>query len=222
MKAGRIVLIVLGSLFILVSLALIAGGAVVLAFDASYKDAQGFYTTRFIPVQSTTPAVVSQPADIHAGPWLFNENRNAFTVKIEASSDTPGKPIFIGVARESDLTRYLDGVGYDEVTGFTVNSDVIHFVQHSGSNTAAQPASQNFWAASASGTGTQTVQWAVSGGRYSVVLMNADGSAPIDAQVAVGLKIPAILHGIGLGLLIGGIILLVGGGVMLFFGIKGW
>jgi hypothetical protein len=222
MKAGRIVLIVLGSLLILISLGLIGGGAAVLAIDANFKDAQGFYTTHFIPIQTDRPAVVSQPADINIGPSWFAQHPDAVTVKIEASNYNADRPIFIGIARETDLNRYLRGVGYDEATDYTFNSDTFHYVRHAGADTAPAPTGQTFWVASASGTGDQTLQWNVTGGTYAIILMNADGSAPLDAQVALGLKMPAFVHGVGLGLLIGGIVLLAGGGVMLFFGIKGW
>ena len=222
MRAGRILLLVFGGLFVLISFALLIGGATVLAFDSNFKDSQGFYSTRFIPVQSESPAVVSQPADIHIGPGWFNENRNAITVKVEASGLVSGKPVFIGIARESDLNAYLNGMSYDEVSDVNFRSDVLHYIHHSGTNTITPPTGQTFWVASASGAGTQTVQWNVASGSYSIVLMNADGSAPLNAEVSLGLKIPAVLHGIGLGLLIGGIVLLLGGGVMIFFGVKGW
>jgi hypothetical protein len=221
MSAGRILLVVFGGLFVLISIGLLIGGATVLAFDSTFKDSQGFYTTSFWPAQSDSPAVITQPADIRIGPGWFDNNRHAITVKVEASNHVSGKPVFIGVARESDMNSYLNGVSYDEVSDVTFRSDVLHYIHRSGTNTIAPPTGQTFWVASASGTGAQTMQWNVTSGSYSIALMNADGSAPLNAEVSLGLKIPAVLHGIGLGVLIGGIILLLGGGVMIFFGIKG-
>ena len=47
MSAGRILLVVFGGLFVLISIGLLIGGAAVLAFDSTFKDSQGFYTTSF-------------------------------------------------------------------------------------------------------------------------------------------------------------------------------
>ena len=224
MSAGRIVLIIFGSLFILAALALIIGGGVLLVFDSNFKDAQGFYTTRFIPVSSSAPVIVSQSAEIQVGPGWFNTNHNTITVRIEAVNDSPAKAVFVGIARESDLATYLSGISYDEVTDFSIGENALHYLHYTGTNVAPPPASQMFWVMSDSGTGTgtRTVQWNISSGNYAIILMNTDGSAPINAEISLGVKIPGILHGIGLGLLIGGIVLLGGGAVMIFFGVRGW
>ena len=148
MRAGRILLLVFGGLFVLISFALLIGGATVLVFDSNFKDPQGFYSTRFIPVQSETQGVVSQPADIHIGPGWFNENRNAITVKVEASGLVSGKPVFIGITRESDLNAYLRGTSYDEASGFAFRSDGLDYFHHSGTNTITPPTGQTFWVAS--------------------------------------------------------------------------
>jgi hypothetical protein len=46
--------------------------------------------------------------------------------------------------------------------------------------------------------------------------MSANGSAPISAEVALGVNVPEELNVFGLGLLIGGILLIVGGSIMLY------
>jgi hypothetical protein len=52
--------------------------------------------------------------------------------------------------------------------------------------------------------------------------MNTDGSSPVSAKVSLGIRLPGIVSAIGLGLLIGGIVLLIIGGVMIFFAARGW
>jgi hypothetical protein len=66
------------------------------------------------------------------------------------------------------------------------------------------------------------LEWDITSGRYSVVLMNADGTSPIDADVSLGVKVPGVVNAVGVGLLVSGIILFLGGGVMIFFGARGW
>ncbi|HSC51218.1 MAG TPA: hypothetical protein VLD16_13220, partial [Gaiellaceae bacterium] len=67
----------------------------------------------------------------------------------------------------------------------------------------APPTAQSFWAASASGVGTQTLSWKVRDGDWSVVLMNADGSRGVAADVDLGAKLSFLLW-VAIGLLIGG------------------
>jgi hypothetical protein len=222
MSAGRIVLLIFGIIFLLVALAMIVGGGAILAFENSFKDAEGFYTLNSIPVQVNSSAVTTSPADINIGSNWFSNRPTPIAIKIEATSSYPAKPIFIGVARSSDLSNYLSGVSYDEVTGFRANPNRLEFRNFSGSASPAPPATQTFWVASTSGTGTQTLRWDVTSGSYSVALMNADGSAPIDSDVSVGVRLPQVVHAIGLGLLIAGIVILIAGGVMVFFAAKGW
>ncbi len=220
MSAGRIVLLVFGILIVLLSFGLLASGGTILAADNAFKDNQGFYTTGTIPISANSAAIISEPANINVNSTWFS--MNPVTIRIQASSQDTTKPVFIGIARETDVSNYLRGVSFDEIRGFSRRPNNINRIHSPGAATAPPPTSQNFWVASVNGTGTQTLQWDVVSGNYNVVLMNADGSSPVREDISFGVKIPAVLHGIGLGLLIGGIVLLIIGGVMIFFAARGW
>jgi hypothetical protein len=201
---------------------MIVGGGVILAFENTFKDAEGFYTLNSIPVQVNSSAVITTPADIHIDSvWIWNQ-QNPIAIKAKATSNDSAKPIFIGIARSSDLSDYLSGVSYDEVTSFTSIPPRLEFRHFSGNTVPPPPTTRTFWVTSTSGIGTQSLQWNVISGSYSLVLMNADGSASLDADVSVGIRLPQVLHVIGLGILIGGIIILIVGGIMVFFAAKGW
>src|SRR4029078_9127714 len=75
------------------------------------------------------------------------------------------------------------------------------------------PAARDFWVASASGVGTQTLTWKVRDGDWSIVLMNSDASPGVAADVDVGAKMSFLLW-VAVGVLIGG--LLVTGGSTAF------
>jgi hypothetical protein len=62
-----------------------------------------------------------------------------------------------------------------------------------------------------SGAGEQSLTWDVESGDWTVVVMNVDGSAPVQVEAAAGATLP------GLGWLIGG--LLLAGGLGLLFGL---
>jgi hypothetical protein len=57
--------------------------------------------------------------------------------------------------------------------------------------------------------GTQTLTWKVREGDWSVVLMNADGSRGVAADVDLGAKLSFLLW-VAIGLLIGGVLVSVG------------
>jgi hypothetical protein len=44
--------------------------------------------------------------------------------------------------------------------------------------------------ASSQGTGKQSIDWEIDDGDYSVVVMNADGSLGVDADVSAGASVP--------------------------------
>ncbi len=222
MSAGRVVLLVFGILILLLSLGMLFTGGAILAFDSSFKDSQGFYNTEMIPVVADASAVITRPADFQANPVTFLRQGNPLTIKVVAGNTDPSKAVFIGIARTTDLDRYLTGVDYDEFTGFGLRSNSLDLLNHPGSARPAPPIQQSFWVTSSSGTGQRELLWDVTSGSYSLVLMNADGSSPVDADISLGARIPGVVHGLGLGILIAGIVVLVIGGLMVFFAVRGW
>lgn len=73
------------------------------------------------------------------------------------------------------------------------------------------PTAKHLWAARAVGSGTQTLSWSPRNGDWRIVVMNANGSAGVRADLAVGARFPHLLW-IGIGLLGGGVLLLLLGG----------
>jgi hypothetical protein len=223
MSAGRIVLLIFGILFVIGSLGLIIGGGVTLFLDNTLKDDQGFYTSGFFSAAAPNSfAIVTRSADIRIESGWFMRQNNMITFKVDAQNTLPSKPVFIGIAKETDLENYLKGVSFDEVAGLNFQPLRMELIHHSGSVAPPAPAAQSFWVVSATGTDQQNLQWDISPGSYSLVIMNADGSPKVDTKLSLGIKIPEIIHSIGLGLLVGGIVLLIVGGTMIFFAARGW
>lgn len=223
MSTGKIVLLVFGIIFLMVSVGLLLGGGALVWANSSLTDSEGFFTTKPRQIERDSYAIVTQPAyiDLEAG-WHWGWHwdwSNFVTFKVEGSNNDPSKQIFIGVAEESDVEAYLSGVEYDEITEWSIYPYRVEYTHHPGSSAPTAPTTQTFWAESASGAGTQTLEWEPETGSWVLVLMNADGSAGVDLDGLVGVKV-FWLFGIGVGFLAGGVVALATGIVMVYFAVR--
>lgn len=217
--AGHTVLIVIGALIVVIALVIMAAGGALLWAHTTQRNSDGFYTTAAERLGTPTYALVSDELDVGTdGPdWLFRKGRLG-TIRIAATSRN-GRPIFLGIARDSQVSGYLAGVPHAEVTDFDVDPFSVTYALRPGTTAPGSPQQQGFWTASANGTGEQTVTWPVQEGSWAVLLMNADASRGIAADVSAGAKIGLILW-LAVGLLAGGAILAAGGGLMIYFGAR--
>ena len=132
------------------------------------------------------------------------------------------EPVFVGIARTEDVMSYLLGVDHTQVTD--VDADPFGRVEASyqrgsGNRRPAAPAQELFLSASTQGRGTQTLDWRVDDGDWSVVVMNADGSRGVAADVSAGAKIP-LLDELGWSAIGGGGALLIGAPALIVFGVR--
>jgi hypothetical protein len=88
-----------------------------------------------------------------------------------------------------------------------------------GDRRPAPPGEQRIWAASVQGAGTQTLEWDVEDGDWSLVVMNADGSRGVDAEVEAGAKVP-FLNEIGWTAIGSGAVLMLAAAGLLALGIR--
>ncbi len=228
MTAGKILALVFGSLVALVAIGLIVSGGFLLWFNAAQTDDEGYYTTDVRRFESTSHAIVSEGIDINldipewVDDWWFDP-RNFTNVKLSATSNDPGKEVFIGLAKESDVKAYLADVDYDEITNLEYNlfgSDFsVDYSRHGGGAPASDPRSQTFWKASVDGSGSQVLKEPLETGVWSVVVMNADGSAGVGVDGSFGMSVPFVFR-VGLGLLLGGVFAAAVAGGMIFWGAR--
>ena len=201
----RVALCVVAGLLGLFSLGLLAGGGVLLWGDAQ-KDDQGYLSTERERFATGTYALATQNLDIdtdEAG-WFLDRDRYG-EIRLEISSR---EPVFVGIARSRDVAGYLRGTQHDLVSDVSYSPFDADYRRVAGDDRPQKPAGQDFWAASASGTGTQAVTWDVEDGDWSVVVMNADASRGVDADVKAGAELP-FLASLGWGTLIAGLVALV-------------
>jgi hypothetical protein len=139
-------------------------------------------------------------------------------VRLRAES-TDGKPVFIGIARTSDVSEYLRGTAHELVTDVDYSPFHADYRKRPGAGIPAAPGGQHIWAASAQGEGKQALTWDVEDGNWSVVVMNADGSPGVHAGVSAGASL-GFLDDAGRFSITTGVVLLFIAGGLLYLGVR--
>jgi hypothetical protein len=124
----------------------------------------------------------------------------------------------MGIAPADAVSGYLDGVAHDEITpwdcfGFLsdLEDEDVVYTRNEGTIAPAAPGTEGFWVASVSGSGEQTLDWTIQSGEWALVIMNADGSPEVSADVRLGAQAPSGLGPIGLASVVVGLVAAVGG-----------
>ena len=227
MKAGKIVLLVLGIILLILSLIpLLVGGGLMWA-EKALRDSEGFYTTPAIQVEKDSYAIVTEPINIDIGEdweWVFRGRHfspsNFLALNIQGFNNNSSKQIFLGIAEASELEAYLENVEYDEITAFKIHRHNMEYTDHPGTSSVEAPTTQTFWITSAYGQGRQTLEWSIEEGTYSLVLMNGDGSRGLDLAISVGVKLPLVVGWIGIVFLVVGLVLLGVAILMVYLGVR--
>jgi hypothetical protein len=209
---GRIAALVIGALLVLLALVLLGAGGTALWADRTQRDG-GYATTdvhRFSTSGSALATVSTELGSAGVG-WLYSPAL-LDKVRIRVTPTSPSRPLFVGIGRSTDVDRYLARVRHTVVTEFW--GDKTEAV--GGGPPASAPGAQDFWVASTSGSGPQTLVWDPADGSWTVVVMNADGRPGIDVGADLGARVPA-LPWIALGFL-GVAAMLMAGGTLLIVG----
>jgi hypothetical protein len=217
-SGGRIASIVAGGVAAVLAVGFIAAGALLLWGD-SKKDDQGYLSTGKERYAASTYALASDNLDVDldgAGWVMDRDDLGNVRLAVESSA---GKPVFVGIARTSDVSDYLRNTSYTSVTDVDYSPFHASYRGHGGDRRPALPADQGFWAASAHGSGTQTVAWDLDDGDWSIVVMNADGSRGVDTDISAGAKLPflATVGWISLG---GALVLLITAALLVYLGLR--
>jgi hypothetical protein len=126
--------------------------------------------------------------DLGDADWLAQTD-DLGRLKITAESRDQ-KPLFVGLARTSDVESYLSGVPYSTVTDVDASPFRADYERHAGNRHPVSPEHAGIWEASSDGRGEQSIDWQIEDGDWSIVVMNADGSLGVDAEVSAGADIP--------------------------------
>ncbi len=208
--------IVAGAVVLLSAIVLLITGVVVRVVDDSWRR-DGYLTSSRIALDSPSRAIATERLDLQdVAPLWPDIDRLLGDVRLRATGRA-GSAIFIGVAPADRAAAYLDGV--EHATPTELADPVTSYAEHPGGAPAGPPADQDFWLAKATGTGTRAVEWPLADGAWTVVVMNADGSAGVNATVDVGATV-SIQDRAATALLVGGGIAGPAGVALIVVGIR--
>jgi hypothetical protein len=207
---GQIALLVVGSIIALLATGLLAAGGTGLVFDQTQRDEQGYLMSSSERYSTGTYALVSERVDLYGPGWV----PNGLLGTVKLSSDS-ARPVFVGIGPASDVERYLVNVPRVELRDL----GEVTRARRGGSAAPARPQAQSFWVARTAGSGTQTVRWKARDGDWRAVVMAADGSRGVDAELSVGATFPD-LDWLSGGLLAVGAVLLLVGGTLIYLGAR--
>lgn len=211
--AGGVALLVVGSIAAVLAFALLTGGGAAVVVDRTQRDDDGFLMSPTQDFSTATYAIASESADVNLdGPdWVTTDFLG--TVRIRSESK---RPVFVGIAREADVADYLGGVEHAVVTEIGREP---RYSERQGGAPEGPPADQTFWAATTTGAGEQTLEWEPKDGSWNAVVMNADGSRGVAADLRIGAELDPLIW-IGVGLLVGGGLFAAGAALAITAGIR--
>ena len=220
MRFLKIVSVILGIIFALAGTALVTSGGFVLGVYGSQRDPSGFFTTPSQTVGSYGFALSAPNINAQLGPqwekWI--PGRIGATIRITGSSELPS-PLFIGIAPTARVSKYLSGVARDRITSIDLAAGSVQHTHVDGVTLPSAPGKQSFWVAKAEGTGTQTLEWALQKGDWTVVIMNGDASPPVAATMSMGARFDVFVPLI-IGSTAGGLVLLAVGATLIVVGTR--
>ncbi len=216
--AGRVIVVIIGSILALLGvIGLLAGGALTWA-ATTHRDGAGFFYTDTEQFSVGTYAITSEDIDLGTGnrprDWGVDLG-DLVKVRLRAAPGERGVPVFVGIGRTAAVDGYLRGVAHDVVRDVELDPFHVEYRTTSGHGEPRAPGDQNFWLASSHGSGRRTVVWVPKSGHYTLVVMNADASRGVNADVSVGVAVHHLwaivggLFGVGVLLLAGGVALIV-------------
>ncbi len=199
MNVGKVLVIVGGGLLLLIAIGLLTAGAGLGLAHLTQTDDGGYMTATVDDLDTGTAAIVAEDIVLTADPETPGWVRSALGADVRVVVDPAGvdQEVFVGIAPQRSVAAFLGGVAHARIVDFqTAQVPVLEVT--AGAADAIPPGDESFWAASASGRGTQTLEWAMTDGEWSIVVMNADGSPGVTATATVGLKLALIKPLVGI------------------------
>jgi hypothetical protein len=162
-----------------VALLLLVGAVLVNALDGSRR--HDALSSDEVSLHTTGYALTSTSLDLEGLPssWLVGDAQ----LRITPMTDS----VFAGIARPSAAAEYLRGVSRSTVT--EVGEHAVAYAADAGHAPRAAPRELDIWVAQGQGRVPITLTWPDKG-RWTLVVMNSDGSRAVDVEAAVQVEAP--------------------------------
>jgi hypothetical protein len=209
--AKKVILIILGILLGLCGIGSLCGGGALLGIGGT----GGKIQSGFHAITTPTTAFVTDPAQVQNS---SNVKVSGTSVTLTLAGSQSPTQLFLGVGPTDQVNAYLSGAPYERITNVDFSPFKLTTSTVNGNTPPAAPGDQAFWVARATGTNPQ-LNWKFQSGDYEAVIMNVDGSAPVNLDARIGVKAP-VLGRLGIGLLIVGVIAALAGLALLIWGIR--
>src|SRR5687768_10742099 len=103
---GSVLLLIFGSLAALVAVALLVAGLSLVWADTTQRDSDGYFTSSAERLSTSSYALTHEGFELRETPgWIVDR---LGTVRLRATA-AEESPLFVGIAREADVDRYLGG-----------------------------------------------------------------------------------------------------------------
>ena len=205
MRTSKLVTVIIGALVATVAVAVVGAGTAVLFAYGTQRNAEGFFQSPAYALTTDGYAVTSSQLDFdmrpEAGDWV--PGLDGLGIRLDVTPAAPERALFVGIAPAADVDRYLEGVERAEVTA--IRNGAVLTDSRPGGEPGQPPTATDIWAVSASGTGRQVVTFQPQPGRWTAVIMNADGSAGVDVAASGAVRAGVVLW-VGVGLLVAGLL----------------
>lgn len=203
---GRTVSLVIGSIVGLVALGVLAAAGFA-TWATNTRDNAGYVTSATHTVVTAGHAITSDRIELWTATDWMTPSDLVGTIRLRATATDPTTNVFIGVAPSDAVDRYLGGVNRQVITDWMPFGS--HYRQTGSSAPPSAPSATNMWTTEVSGPGSQTLNWRPTGGQWTLVVMNADGRAPLAVRTNIGVTIPDLAWYAGILFVIGGLLLAV-------------
>lgn len=224
-KKGKIILLVGIVILLILGISSIVSGTVIVVLNRG-TDKDGYSLSDVYKVETSTHAFALWVNPLRIPfylSWMNPEDiaQTKWVVKAVNSS----KEIFVGWAKAADGDNYLNGFQYETLPSwhwstwpYHASMDIPSTAIYNEGAPSKSPTQEAFWIESAHSSNSSTLNWDPNwpsqAGRKILVVMNADGSNNVEADLQLGFKVPIfswlpyLLIPLGIVMCLGGIFLI--------------
>jgi LPXTG-motif cell wall-anchored protein len=206
-KAGRRRKVI----FVIASILLVAFGLIALVSGAAVAylnmgtDSEGYALSEKYQIETSSNALALWVAPLRiTGVFSALDSSNIAATKWVVTTSEPAKEVFVGWAKASDVESYLSGFSYEtpdkgwhwQTIPYAPEIDVPSTAIYNQGTPSIPPAEESFWTNKAATTNSAEIKWDPvwdsTKGMNVVVVMNADGSSAVNADIQLGFKVPIL------------------------------